>query len=150
MDDTAKAQIETRTAEAIENGPYEDFRQAYRDHLRWLKETSPRGFSNALKYYNDILAANIAAGHDPLGEWLEYGRTLAQLSGPGKVYRIDETGRALPVTDVAGSRGVLLHLPDDINVRAFPLAIPRTLSPHQRATLDLLVNRKLEYREHEG
>jgi hypothetical protein len=143
MDDTAKSQVEARTAEAIDTGPYEDFRQAYRDHLRWLKDANPQGFSKALAYYNDILAANIAAGHDPLREWLEYGHTLAQLSSRGTVYSVDETGRAQPVKEISNSTTLLLHLPDDINVRAFPFAIPRELSPHQRATLDLLVNRKL-------
>ncbi|HEY0809497.1 MAG TPA: hypothetical protein VGD49_05010 [Longimicrobiales bacterium] len=143
MDDTAKHQVEARTAEAIDQGPYEDFRQAYRDHLRWLKETNPQGFSKALGYYNDILAANIAAGHDPLSEWLEYGRTLAKLSGPGTVYRIDSTGRASAASDVSALGDVILHLPDDTRVRALPLAIPRELSAPQRATLDLLVNRKL-------
>jgi hypothetical protein len=143
MDDTAKNQVEARTAEAIDQGPYEDFRQAYRDHLRWLKDTNPQGFSKALSYYNEILATNIAAGHDPLSEWLEYGRTLGKLTGPGTLYRIDETGRASPATDVSGSGDVLLHLPDDTNVRALALAIPRQLSASQRATLDLLVNRKL-------
>jgi hypothetical protein len=142
MDDTAKAQVEARTAQAIANGPYEDFRDSYRDHLRWLKETNPQGFSKALTYYNDILAANIAAGHDPLREWLEYGQTLAKLGGPGTVYSIDESGRAHPASG-ASNATLLLHLPDDTNVRAFPLAVPRNLSPHQRATLDLLVNRKL-------
>jgi hypothetical protein len=142
MDDTAKAQLEAKTAQAITSGPYEDFRDSYRDHLRWLKETNPQGFSKALTYYNDILAANIAAGHDPLREWLEYGHTLARLSGPGTVYSIDESGRAQPAADPSNAT-LLLHLPDDTNVRAFPLAVPRNLSPHQRATLDLLVNRKL-------
>jgi hypothetical protein len=143
MDDTAKAQVEARTAEAITNGPYQDFREDYRDRLRWLKETNPQGFSKALTYYNDILAANIAAGHDPLREWVEYGRTLAKLSGPGRVYSIDETGRAVPAADFADPNGLMLHLPDDTNVRALPLAVPRELSAAQRATLDLLVNRKL-------
>jgi hypothetical protein len=143
MDDTAKSQVDARTADAISGGPFQDFRDAYRQHLRWLKDTNPKGFSTALSYYNDILAANIAAGHDPLHEWLEYGHTLARLSGPGTVYSIDETGRALPMSEISDTTTVLLYLPDDASVRAFPLAIPRELSSHQRATLDLLVNRKL-------
>jgi hypothetical protein len=143
MDDAGRNQVDARTAQAISEGPYQDFREAYRDRLRWLKETNPQGFSEALGYYNDILSANIAAGHDPLHEWLDYGRMLAQLSGAGKVYSIDETGRAFPETDADAEDALLLHLPDDTTVRALPLAVPRRLSPHQRATLDLLVNRKL-------
>ena len=139
MDDTAKAQVESRTAEAVAASPYEDFREVYREHLRWLKESNPDGFAKALSYYNEQLIANIASGADPVREWLEYGRTLARLSGPGKVWSIDETGRAV----AEASEGLLLHLPDDINKRALPLAVPRNLSQHQKATLDLLVNRKL-------
>ena len=41
------------------------------------------------------------------------------------------------------SEQLLLYLPDDINVPALPLAVPRQLSEHQKATLDLLVRRKL-------
>ena len=143
MDDTAKGQVDVRTAEAINNGPFQDFRETYRQQLRWLKETNPQGFSQALNYYNDVLARNIAAGYAPLLEWLEYGRTLAQLSGPGTVYSIDEGGRAQPAGELSGETNMLLHLPDDSNARVFPIAMPRALSPAQQATFDLLVNRKL-------
>ena len=139
MDDAAKAKTEARTAQALAESEYEDFREVYRDHLRWLKESKPDGFAQALNYYNETLVPQIAGGSDPVDQWLAYGRVLARLTGPGKVYGIDETGRA-----VAESEGtLLLHLPDDIGMRALPLAVPRHLSVHQKATLDLLVNRRL-------
>jgi hypothetical protein len=140
MDDTAKSAAEARTAEAIRTGAFADFREAYRERLRWLKESRPQAFAEALTYY-DALVKNIAAGDDPIHEWLTYGKRLGELSGAGKVVAIDETGRALPATQFSDQ--LLLHLPDDINVPALPLAVPRALSEHQKATLDLLVRRRL-------
>ena len=140
MDDTAKSAAELRTAQAIENGPFEDFREAYRERLRWLKEARTVAFSQALAAY-DELVQKIAQGDDPLNEWLAYGRRLGELSGAGQVCAIDDTGRAQAAEHF--SEELLIHLPDDINVPALPLAVPRRLSEHQKATLDLLVRRKL-------
>ena len=140
MDDTAKARAEGRTREAIESGPYEDFREAYRERLRWLKEARGNAFTSALAHY-ETLVQSIADGGDPVREWLQYGRHLGELSGTGKVYAIDASGRALGPTGAADE--MLLHLPDDVSVPALPLAVPRSISEHQKATLDLLVRRKL-------
>jgi hypothetical protein len=140
MDDTAKAQAEARTREAIEMGPYEDFREAYRERLRWLKDARAHAFTTALAHY-ETLVTSIAAGADPVREWLRYGQRLGELSGAGKVYAIDASGRAAAPTGAADE--MLLHLPDDVGVPALPLAVPRAVSDHQRATLDLLVRRKL-------
>jgi len=140
MDDTARATAEQRTAEAIASSPFEDFREGYRERLRWLKETRPQGFTEALASYGQLVE-NIARGDDPLHEWLTYGKRLGELSGAGKMYAIDRTGAAQPVAQFEES--LLLHLPDEINVPALPLAVPRDLSEAQRASLDLLVRRKL-------
>jgi hypothetical protein len=141
MDDTAKARAEARTADAIASGPFEDFREAYRDRLRWLKESSPEGFTRALKHY-DALVESIVAGTHPIEAWLDYGRRLGELSGKGRLMTIDASGRAQEAAGAAEGE-LLLHLPDDINIPALPLAIPRSLSDAQRASLDLLVRRKL-------
>jgi hypothetical protein len=140
MDDTVKATAEARTRDAILAGPYEDFREAYRDRLRWLKDARPAAFTTALAHY-ESLVENIAQGTDPLRAWLQYGRQLGELSGAGKVHAIDASGRSLSPTGAADE--MLLHLPDDISVPALALAVPRTFSDHQKATLDLLVRRKL-------
>jgi|SRR5687768_134790 len=139
MDDTAKRLADERTDRAIGNAPFEDFREAYRERLRWLKDSQPQGFTRALSHYNDILVPNIAAGSEPLAEWMEYGRLLGKLSGAGKVMRIDESGRAFPFDNEA--EGLILHLPEDTNVPALALAVPRTLSDAQRATLGLLIKK---------
>jgi hypothetical protein len=139
MDDTAKRLADERTDQAIANAPFEDFREAYRERLRWLKDSQPQGFSRALSHYNDILVPNIAGGADPLVEWMEYGRLLGNLSGAGKVMRIDETGRAFPFANETD--GLILHLPDDTNVPALALAVPKRSSDAQKATLGLLVKK---------
>ena len=141
MDDTAKAVAETRTAEAIDAGPYADFRESYRERLRWLKEARPQSFSAAVESY-ETLVERVAAGADPIEAWLAYGQQLGELSGRGKVVAIDQSGREVQQPD-GSANGMVLHLPDDINVPALPLAIPRSLSAAQKATLDLLVRRKL-------
>ena len=140
MDDTAKAQAEARTAQAIAEGPCQDFRPDYRERLRWLKETRPEAFARALAAY-DTLVSEIAAGGDPLHEWRNYGRRLGELSGAGRIVGIDPTGRSVEASDAPDL--LVLHLPDDINVPALPLAVPKHPSDAQKATLDLLVRRKL-------
>jgi hypothetical protein len=140
MDDTAKTRAEGRTAEAIAQGPYEDFREGYRERLRWLKEARPEAFSRALTAY-ETLVERIAQGADPLQQWLEYGRQLGELSGRGSVVAIDDSGRSVAVAPATSQ--LMLHLPDDINVPALTLAIPRDLSDAQQSTLALLVGRKL-------
>ena len=140
MDDTVKATAETRTAEAIAAGPYDDFREAYRERLRWLKDARAQAFNDAVASY-ERLVADVANGSDPIAKWLEYGRQLGELSGRGKVVGIDESGREVPVNGTANQ--LILHLPHDVSVPALPLAIPRQPSMHQKSTLDLLVRRKL-------
>lgn len=140
MDDTAKRRSDERTETAISTGKFADFREAYRERLRWLKETQPHGFTKALEHYNEVLVPNIAEGTDPIAEWIEYGRLLGQLSGRGQVLRIDETGRAHGFDGRLD--GLILHLPDDTNVPALALAVPAVSSEAQQATLGLLVKQK--------
>ena len=137
MDDTAKGRADGLTETAIAQGPFEDFRESYRARLRWLKENQPGGFSEALAHYNDVLVPNIADGQDAIQEWLEYGKRLGELSGRGKLVSIDETGRSFPYDGNAS--GLILHLPEDTSVPALALAVPKSLSDAQRATLGLLV-----------
>jgi hypothetical protein len=140
MNDSAKRRSDELTETAISAAMIADFREAYRERLRWLKETQPQAFNRALAHYNEILVPNIAEGTDPIAEWLEYGKLLGNLSGPGKILSIDETGRAGPASGVVA--GLLLHLPDDTGVPALALAIPKDLSDAQRATLNLLVKQR--------
>jgi hypothetical protein len=140
MDDSAKRRSDELTETAISTAMIADFREAYRERLRWLKETQPQAFARALAHYNDMLVPNIAEGTDPIAEWIEYGKLLGTLSGPGQLVRIDETGKAKPAD--ASVDGLVLHLPDDTGVPALALAVPKNLSDAQRATLNLLVKQK--------
>lgn len=133
MDDTAKQ----RTEEAIGASGLVDFRDAYRERLKWLKDAQPQAFTRGLSHYNDILVKNITNGADPISEWIVYGKLLGELSGPGQTVVIDETGRSRPFN--GSLAGLILHLPEDTNIPALALAIPRQLSDAQRATLTLLV-----------
>jgi hypothetical protein len=142
MDDTVKLAAESRTAEAIASGPYDDFREAYRERLRWLKEARPQAFADAVASY-ERLVGSVASGRDPIQAWLEYGQELGELSGRGKLVGIDETGREVAADASAG--WMILHLPDDVGVPALALAVPRDLSHAQKSALDLLVRRKLSF-----
>jgi hypothetical protein len=140
MDDSAKRRSDELTETAISTAMIADFREAYRERLRWLKETQPQAFARALAHYNDILVPNIAEGTDPIAEWIDYGKVLGNLSGAGQILSIDETGKARPAG--AAIDGLLLHLPDDTGIPALALAIPTDLSDAQRATLNLLVKQR--------
>lgn len=139
MDDAAKRRADEVTETAISHGPYQDFREAYRIRLRWLKDNRPQQFAEALSHYNDVLVPNIAGGNDPVREWIEYGLRLGQLSGSGKTVAVDETGRAFPFAGQVD--GLILHLPEDTATPALALAVPRQLSEAQQATLQLLVGK---------
>ncbi|MGQ0813151.1 MAG: hypothetical protein ACT4O1_01645 [Gemmatimonadota bacterium] len=140
MNDTAKRRAEELTEAAITGAQLEDFRAAYRERLRWLKESQPQSFTKALSHYNDVLVPNVAEGADPIAEWIDYGTRLGELSGVGKVVRVDETGRAWPLDH--NIAGLILHLPDDTGVPALALLVPRQLSDAQKATMQLLVKQK--------
>jgi hypothetical protein len=139
MDDAAKRLADELTEKALAQGPFADFRAAYRDRLRWLKDNQAPVFGTALGHYNEVLVPNIANGSDPLREWIDYGRRLSELTGRGKLMRVDETGRALEFDGELS--GLLMHLPDDTAVPALALAVPREMSEAQRATLDLLIRK---------
>lgn len=134
--------------DALATSPIQDPRSSYRDRLRTLKAQDSAAFERALRYFQDVLVPRVAdQTRDPLAEWLEYGRLLAELSGPGRIVGIDAGGRARPhelVSDGSVSDGsaLVLHLPDDARAGAFVLALPRRPTRAQQATVDLLVSGK--------
>lgn len=139
MNDTAKHRVEELTEKAISEASYEDFRDAYRERMRWLKDHDAPAFTNALAYYNDILVSNLAGGNDVLREWIEYGRQLGNFTGTGKFLSIDGSGVASPYDGALG--GLILHVPDDTAKPALALAVPRQMSDAQQATCTLLLPR---------
>jgi len=135
---TADAALEAALAQTGARDP----RDFYRERLRELKRVRPEEYQRAVSYYTETLLPEVAGRRrDALAAWTEYGRRLAEALAPGRTVDIDETGRARPYESWAADR-LILHLPADNGARALLVALPRTLSPAQRATYDVLVSGK--------
>ena len=134
----AEQALETALAESGARDP----REFYRERLRELKRVRPDDYQKAVAYYTETLLPDVASRRrEPLAAWTEYGRRLAEALAPGRTVGIDESGRARPF-DAAPAGSLVLHLPDDSGARALLVALPRSLSPAQRATYDVLVSGK--------
>lgn len=140
MTQNARAAAEQRTDAAFAGGSYEDPRAAYRNRLRYLKENNPRAFEAARKWYEETLVPAINQGDDPVAAWIDYGLQLGQLTAPGVTWAIDASGRAREFVGHPDGE-LILHLPADTNEPALALAVPRHLSPAQRASVSLLIDR---------
>jgi len=135
-----RAAAEERTDTAFARGLYEDPRASYRSRLRYLKENSPHAFETARAWYEETLVPAINQGTDPIDAWIEYGRQLGELTASGSTHAIDAGGRAREYSGHPAGE-LILHLPDDPAAPALALAVPRQLSPAQRASYDLLIER---------
>jgi hypothetical protein len=143
-DSPLRAQADRRFEEALAAHGARDPREFYRDQLRGLRERSPQAFEQAVRYYESTLIPGVArAGSDPLAEWLEYGRVLAELSAPGRPVQIDPSGAAAPYSPPVPPDQLVLHLPNASREPAQPIGLPALLSPAQRAAFDLLVRGRL-------
>jgi hypothetical protein len=141
MDATLKSRGEARLEAALETSDTRDPRGVCRERLRWLKDNQRSAFERALEHYEQVLVPNAARDQiDPIGEWEAYARLLGELSGVGRTVDIDETGHAgVPGTRL---RGLTLHIPDDSATPVLVVRMPNELSAAQRATIDLLVDRR--------
>lgn len=137
---------DTMLERALEASGARDPREFYRDRLKELREANPEGYQAAVAYYRDTLIPAVASGdHEPLGAWTEYGRRLAEALAPGRTVSIDETGRSTPYEGPLPNR-LVLHLPKGKGGRALLVGLPPELSAAQRATYDVLVNRRQKLR----
>jgi hypothetical protein len=126
--------------EALESSGARDPRSFYRETLKNLKSANPDGYDRAVRHFQDVLVPSIAGQEaEPLRAWREYGRLLAELTAQGRTVAIEETGRARPYDENAPLDHLVLHLPDQKGARAILVSLPRSPSPAQRATYDLLV-----------
>jgi hypothetical protein len=142
--DVLRERADQRFARALQETGARDPRDFYRQRLRELRERDEGAFQRALDYYENRLVPAVAAeGSDPLVEWLEYGRLLAQLSLDGRTVQVDPTGRAGPYAPPVPLEHLVLHLPTSTREAALPVGIPPELSPAQRATFELLVRHSL-------
>ena len=122
-----------------------DPREFYRERLRELKQASADAYDEAVTYYRDTLVPSVAGGQvDPLVAWTEYGRRLAELAAPGRTVSIDPTGRSEPYEAPVSQERLVLHMPDARKGRALLVALPREISPAQRACYDWLVRGRLK------
>lgn len=144
MSEDLTARADARLEKALREEGARDPREFYRERLRELKQANPEGYAEAVAYYRDTLIPRVASGEgDPLADWTEYGRRLAEASAPGRTVAVDGTGRAAPYAAPAPRDRLVLHLPDQ-GGRALVVGIPAELTPAQRATYDVLVSGKLK------
>lgn len=141
MAENDKVRADLRSEAAFAEGSFEDPRAAFRERLKRFREERPDAFAAALEYYEQTLIPEVAGDADPIHEWVAYGRRLGELAGAGQTVTIDPTGRARPLTAGFSGDSLILHLPDDTQVEALPIAVPRLMSAAQRAAFDLLINR---------
>lgn len=138
-----RRQADLRLDEALGRASVRDPRDSYRERLRLLREQEPLAFEEARRYYEETLVPRVAGqDSDPVLEWFEYGRFLAESTSAGKNARIvvvDQSGRANDYTPPPPLDHLILHIPDDNRTPVLPLSTPRQLTPPQQATFDLLV-----------
>ncbi|MCK5650509.1 MAG: hypothetical protein KAJ42_03985, partial [Gemmatimonadetes bacterium] len=143
MKNGARADADRLFQEAVEASGARDPRDFYRKALRELKEASPEEYDRAVSHFQTVLVPTIASGEaEPLGAWREYGRLIAELTGPGRTVEIDGTGRALPYSPDSPLDRLVLHIPNVKGMRAILVSLPPTPSLAQRATFELLVRGK--------
>jgi hypothetical protein len=143
MDPVIKAEADRRFETAVRATGARDPRDFYRESLRALKESNPKGYDRAVDHFREVLVPGIASGDlEPLRAWRDYGLLLAELTAPGRTVQIDGTGRAEAFSPEAPLDHLVLHLPQEKGVRAILVALPAVPSPAQRATFDLLVSGK--------
>jgi hypothetical protein len=147
-DPTVRAQADRRFEAALAATGARDPREHYRAQLRSLREKDARVFEEAVRYFDGVLIPRVAAADsDPLAEWLDFGRRLAEWSAPGRTTQIDPSGRAHAYSPPVPLDHLVLHLPVAAREAAHPIGLPAALSPAQRATYDLLVRGRLSLGE---
>jgi hypothetical protein len=131
---------ERRFLAALEWTGARDPRDFYRQRLRDLRSRDADAYQRAVAYYETRLIPAVARDEsDPMAEWLEYGRVLAQLTTPGRTVGIDATGRARDYAPPAAPDLLVLHIPASAREPVLTVGLPARLSAAQRATYDLLV-----------
>jgi hypothetical protein len=142
-DPDLRAHADERFARALEAAGARDPRDFYRKQLVALKAANREAYQRALGYFEERLIPAVAReDSDPLAEWLEYGRVLANLATPGRTVQIDASGRATEYARPVPPDTLVLHLPERTGDPAIVVGIPGTLSPAQRANYDLLVRQQ--------
>lgn len=139
MSDDLQSRADALLDAALEAAGARDPREFYRTRLRELRDRDRSAYDRAVEYYMTELLPAIVDGAEPLAAWTEYGRTLAELHGPGRTMAIDASGAARPYENPADPTHLVLHLPKSTRDPALLVGLPHELSAAQRATYDWLV-----------
>lgn len=138
--DELRARADSRFNEALQARDLADPRPFYRAALKRLRERDAAEFQRATRQYETVLLPRLAdPDSDAITEWVEYGRWLAELEGPGKAVQVAPDGRATPFTPPVEPGSLVLFLPDDPAQPVLVLSLPAHPTPFQEATRDLLV-----------
>lgn len=142
MSKETRIQADARLDEAARQLRYADPRPPLRDRLRELKDSHPAAFERARHHFEQEVVPALADASDPLAAWVDYARFLAGLTAAGRMLAVNAEGEARPYANPAAAL-LVLHVPDDTALPVLVALVPEEPSPAQRATLDLLVHRKL-------
>jgi hypothetical protein len=142
MDADERAQAESRLEQEAAVLGLADPRPALRARLRELRDLDAAAFGRAVAHYEQVVVPALA-GADPVAAWLDYGRFVGQLTSAGTLTAIDGAGRATGFAPPLAPATLVLFVPDDLAVAPLVAAAPLQPTPAQRATLDLLVHRRL-------
>lgn len=124
---------------ALEARGLRDPRGYYRELLKKLKAKNAQAYGTAVAYHDERLKGGVeSADADVVEEWVEYGRYLAELLTPGRTWSVDPTGLAEPYHRPPAADALILHLPEPPQERGLVLCAPKSLTPPQKATYDLL------------
>lgn len=135
-----QAKADARFAAALADAGARDPRDYYRARLRDLRRSNPKGYADAVAYYQSTLVPSIAEHEaDPLAAWREFGLLLARLTAPGRPVAVDAGGRSRPFEPPGEAGDLVLHLPDARNARALLVGLPPKPSAAQMATHNWLV-----------
>jgi hypothetical protein len=144
-DPELREKADRRFEEVLAKTGARDPRDFFRQRLRELRERDTDAYRRAVAYFEQRLIPSVAAEEtDALGEWLEYGRFLAELVSAGRTVQIDASGRAHDYAPPVPPDHLVLHLPTSTRGAVQVVGIPARLSPAQRATYDLLVGGRRE------
>ena len=140
MTNDLRNKADARFEAALAAAGARDPRDYYRSRLRELKRSNPRGYADAVAYYQSTLVPSIAERDaDPLRAWREFGLRIAQLTAAGRTVAIDPAGRSRLFEPPGKADDMILHLPDARNRRALLVGLPPDPSPAQTATCNWLV-----------
>ncbi len=132
MDDI-RARADARLEEALAAAAMADPRPACRDRLKALKAANSTAFARAVDYFEHTLVPAVAGGAEPLGQWLEYARVLAEASGPGRTVIVDRGGRARPYRPPTAPKAAAAAEPPEGDLFAPGVEAPPEASPDRDA-----------------